>query len=143
MGGRDQAVMGLHPLRWALRLGVLVVTAVLVYLLVTLVQVWHAAGEDQARPAQAIVVLGAAQYNGHPSPVLRARLDHAYDLWSKKLAPIIVVTGGRAPGDQHTEAEAGANYLAGRGVPQAEVLREVTGRDSWQSLAAAARFLEG
>lgn len=129
-------------MRWVVRGSAVVIGLVVVYLLVTLGQVWHASRLNQARPVQAIVVLGAAQYDGHPSPDLRARLDHAYGLWAGHLAPTVVVTGGRVPGDPFTEATAAANYLAGRGVSQAEILREVSGRDSWQSLASAAGFLK-
>ena len=118
------------------------VAAVVLYLAVTFVQVWRAARNDQARPAEAIVVFGTAQYNGVPSPVLAARLDHAVELYRKQLAPVIVVTGGNQPGDQFTEATASANYLIKRGVPDDDVLREVSGTSSWQSLAAAASFLE-
>ncbi len=131
-----------RPLRWAFRLVAVVVLAVLVYLLVTLGQVWHSSRLNQARPVQAIVVLGAAQYNGMPSPDLKARLNHAYTLWSQHLATTVVVTGGRQPGDPYTEAGSGADYLAGKGVPQTDILREVSGRDSWQSLAAASNFLK-
>lgn len=131
-----------RPVRWAIRLTAAVLLVVLVYLLFTLGQVWHASRLNQARRVQAIVVLGAAQYNGRPSPDLRARLDHAYTLWSQRLATTVVVTGGREPGDPYTEAGAGADYLAGRGVPQTDILREVSGRDSWQSLAAASNFLK-
>jgi len=87
-------------------------------------------------------VLGNAQYSGEPSPVLRARLDHAVDLWRRRLAPVIVVTGGRQPGDRFTDASASANYLMGRGVPDRNLLREVSGQTSWQSLAAVAAFLK-
>jgi len=121
-------------------IGVLV--ALLAYLVVTFAQVWGAARHDQARPAEAIVVFGTAQYNGVPSPVLAARLDHAIDLYRRELAPVIVVTGGNQPGDRFTEATASANYLIRRGVPDADVLREVSGTSSWQSLAAAANFLD-
>jgi uncharacterized SAM-binding protein YcdF (DUF218 family) len=116
--------------------------AVVLYLGVTFVQVWRAARHDQARPADAIVVFGTAQYNGVPSPVLAARLDHAIELYKKDLAPVIVVTGGNQPGDRYTEATASANYLIERGVPDEDVLREVSGTSSWQSLAAAANFLD-
>ena len=116
--------------------------AVVLYLGVTFVQVWRAARNDQARPADAIVVFGTAQYNGVPSPVLAARLDHAIELYQKDLAPVIVVTGGNQPGDQYTEATASANYLIQRGIPDEDVLREVSGTSSWQSLAAAANFLD-
>jgi len=112
-----------------------------VYLGVTFLQVWLASRRDQARPVQAIVVLGAAQYNGRPSAVLRARLDHAYDLWHRGLSKTVVVTGGREPGDRFTEATASANYLESKGVPDADVLRETGGRNSWESLAASATFL--
>ena len=118
------------------------VAAVVLYLVVTFVQVWRAARADGARPAEAIVVFGTAQYNGVPSPVLAARLDHAIQLYRRDLAPVIVVTGGNQPGDQFTEATASANYLIQRGVPDEDVLREVSGTSSWQSLAAAANFLD-
>jgi uncharacterized SAM-binding protein YcdF (DUF218 family) len=113
----------------------------LAYLAASLGQVWAAARGDGARTAEAIVVLGAAQYDGEPSPVLRARLDHAADLYAQGLAPWVVVTGGRRDGDRVTEAAASANYLARAGVPQDQVLREVQGRTSYESLAAAARLL--
>jgi uncharacterized SAM-binding protein YcdF (DUF218 family) len=123
------------------RLALLLAGAVVVYLAVTGVLVWAASRKDQARPAQAIVVLGAAQYNGRPSPDLQARLDHVLLLWGRHLAPVIVVTGGKQVGDQYTEATASALYLEARGVPDASILREVQGRDSWESLSAAAVIL--
>ena len=129
-------------MKLAVKLAVGLLAAVVLYLGVTFAQVWRAARNDQARPADAIVVFGTAQYNGVPSPVLAARLDHAIELYQKDLAPVIVVTGGNQPGDQFTEATASANYLIQRGVPDEDVLREVSGTSSWQSLAAAANFLE-
>jgi uncharacterized SAM-binding protein YcdF (DUF218 family) len=128
--------------RPALKLVAGVLLVVMAYLSVTFLQVWRAAHNDQAQPAQAIVVFGTAQYNGRPSPVLKARLDHAVDLYNRRLAPVIVVTGGNQPGDRYTEAGASASYLASRGVPDHDVLREVSGQSSWQSLAASAAFLE-
>jgi len=127
--------------RWVTRAALVVVGGLVVYLAVTFVQVWWASRQDQARRAQAIIVLGSAQYNGVPSPDLRARLDHALTLWRAHLAPVIVVTGGKEPGDHFTEASAGADYLGSKGVPQSDILRETSGRDSWQSLSAAADFL--
>lgn len=111
------------------------------YFAATFVQVWWTSRHDGARPAQAVVVLGAAQFDGRPSAVLRARLDHAAGLYRRKIAPVIVVTGGKADGDRFTEAAASANYLHTKGVPDGAILREATGRTSWQSLAASARFL--
>jgi uncharacterized SAM-binding protein YcdF (DUF218 family) len=113
----------------------------LAYLGVTFVQVWVAGRRDEARAAQAIVVLGAAQYDGRPSPVLQARLDHTARLYGRGLAPVVVVTGGRAEGDRFTEAAASATYLHGHGVPDSAILRESSGRNSWDSLAASARIL--
>lgn len=123
---------------------VAVIAAVLVgYYVINVVQVWRAARHDGARPAQAIIVLGAAQYNGRPSPVFRARLDHAAELYAEGIAPLVVVTGGKIPGDTFTEAGAGADYLHSRGIPDDAILRETTSRNSWESLRASARFLKG
>ncbi len=129
-------------LRIALRVGAVMFTLVFVYLSVTFFQVWRAARRDDARPSDAIVVLGAAQYDGRPSPVLAARLDHALELYEEGVAPMIVVTGGRQDGDRFTEATAAATYLHEHGVPDDAILRETTGRSSWESLSAAARFLK-
>jgi uncharacterized SAM-binding protein YcdF (DUF218 family) len=120
---------------------VVVVVVPVLYFGVTFVQVWWTSRHDGAHPSQALVVLGAAQYDGRPSAVLRARLDHAADLYHRNLAPVVVVTGGKAEGDRFTEATAGANYLHSKGIPDEAILREATGRTSWQSLAASARFL--
>lgn len=89
---------------------------------------------DQARPVDAIVVLGAAQYNGRPSPVLQARLDHALELYHAGYAPLLVVTGGKQPGDVYTEADAGQMYLTARGVPAPAILMESQSHDTWDNL---------
>lgn len=128
-------------LRLAVRAGLVAAAAAAVYVTVTFVQVWRAAGRDEARPADAIVVLGAAQYDGVPSPVLARRLDHAAELYAAGIAPQIVVTGGRRPGDRFTEAAASARYLEAAGIPGGAIEREVQGTNSWESLAAVARFL--
>lgn len=129
------------PLRLARNLSVVAFLAAATYFAATLFEVWLASRRDEARPAQAIVVLGAAQYDGRPSAVLRARLDHAAGLWRAGVAPVVVVTGGKRPGDRFTEATASATYLHQLGIPDAAILREVQGRNSWDSLAAAAVFL--
>jgi uncharacterized SAM-binding protein YcdF (DUF218 family) len=127
--------------RLARRLVAVVVAIGIVYVGVTFVQVWRASSSDRARKAQAIVVLGAAQYDGRPSPILTARLDHALELYRRGIAPKIVTTGGNRPGDRFTEASAGASYLIRHGVPSSALELEVQGESSWESLAAAARFL--
>ncbi len=129
-------------LRWSARAGAVALAAALVYIGITFVQVFQASRRDEARRSQAIVVFGAAQYDGTPSPVLRARLDHAAQLYRRGYARRVVVTGGRHPGDRFTEAAVSARYLTSKGVPASAILREVRGRTSWESLAAAARFLK-
>jgi vancomycin permeability regulator SanA len=119
-----------------------VAAAAVLYAAVTFAQVWLASRRDSAHKAQAIVVFGAAQYNGRPSQVLKARLDHAVDLYHRRVAPYIVVTGGRQPGDNFTEATASADYLHTKGVPDNDILREVSGHSSWQSLASTSAFLK-
>lgn len=102
-----------------------------------------AAWSRRASPdqADAIIVLGAAQYGGRPSPVLRARLDHALGLWKTGRAPRVVLTGGRRPGDLLSEAAAGRRYLVRRGIPNEAMLLETEGRTTLASLRAAARLL--
>ena len=126
----------------SLRVILALFAVVVVYLSIVFVQVWVAARRDGARPSDAIIVLGAAQFNGRPSRILAARLDHAIDLFRRNIAPVIVVTGGKQPADVFTEAGTGASYLHEHGIPDRAILRETTGRTSWESLAAAARFLK-
>jgi uncharacterized SAM-binding protein YcdF (DUF218 family) len=112
------------------------------YVGITFLQVWNTSRADDARPAEAIVVLGAAQYSGTPSPALAGRLDHALALYDEGLAPLIVVTGGGQEGDITTEAKTGYDYLRDRGVPDEAILLEVDGTSTYESLRAAKRFLE-
>lgn len=112
------------------------------YVVVTFVQVWWASTRDGGREADVALVLGAAQYDGQPSPVLERRLEQALELYQEGLVGKIVVTGGKQEGDRFTEAQAGAMYLQGHGVPDEDLLLEVQGTNSWESLAAAARFLQ-
>ncbi|MGO9029428.1 MAG: YdcF family protein [Acidimicrobiales bacterium] len=123
-----------------LRLVGLVVAVVLVYFVVTGVQVFLTGRRYEPRAAGAIVVMGAAQYNGVPSPDLRSRLDEAELLWQEHYATDIMVTGYKEPGDQFTEAEASARYLVDRGIPGRDIL-EAGGDDSWQNLSEAAPVL--
>jgi uncharacterized SAM-binding protein YcdF (DUF218 family) len=136
--------MPVTPIGWlrlAIKVAVVGGLLVLVYLVVIFVQVWQASRVDDRRTSDAIVVLGAAQYDGRPSPQLAARLDHVVELWKAKIAPRVVVTGGKQPGDRFTEAAASAAYLHKRGIPESAILREVQGRTSWESLQAAALIL--
>lgn len=96
---------------------------------------------DEAQPAGAIVVLGAAQYVGRPSPVLRARLDHAIALWHRGLAPLMIVTGGTGTGDTTSEAAVSQRYAVKRGVPASAILMENEGRTTSESMAGVAELM--
>ena len=104
------------------------------------VLVWSS--RDEAQPAQVIVVLGAAQYAGKPSPVLRARLDHALDLWDRHLASLLILTGGTGAGDTTSEVAVGRNYARKHGVPDSAILVENEGRTTSESMRAVAGMLE-
>lgn len=108
----------------------------------TVWRIWDEAAKDDSRSAGAIVVLGAAQYDGRPSPVFAARLDHAIDLFLAGRAPVLVVTGGKQPGDRTTEAATARTYALERGVPASAILLEDEGRTTVESLRSVARILE-
>ena len=112
-----------------------------VYLTVTFVQVWQAAGRADTGPVDAVVVLGAAQWDGAPSPVFQRRLDRAVELWDAGAAPRIVVAGGKQEGDRVSQGFAAYDYLRGRNVPEEAILVEVEGTDTYGELAAAAAIL--
>ena len=96
---------------------------------------------DQARPAGSIVVLGAAQYDGKPSPVLKARLDHGIDLWNRRMGEVLVLTGGQGSGDTTSEAAVGRAYARRQGVPDSVILLENKGRTTRESMLAVADTL--
>lgn len=110
------------------------VAAVLAYPTWLALQIWQQSHRDEVRRAEAIVVLGAAQYDGQPSPVFRARLEHAAYLYNQDLSELVIVTGGKQAGDNHTEAEAGERYLAAENVPADRIIGEERGRTTLQSL---------
>jgi uncharacterized SAM-binding protein YcdF (DUF218 family) len=110
--------------------------------LVSLLGVIYWERRDDARLSSAIVVLGAAQYVGRPSPVLRARLDHAIELWRRGLAPRIIFTGGFGDRDTTSEAAVGQRYALQRGVPASAILIENTGRSTSESLHRVAVLME-
>jgi len=118
--------------RWWL--GVLVIAAaVTVCLIFTAVQIVNTASREEIRPADAIVVFGAAEYSGHPSPVLKARLDHAFDLYKQHVAPVLITTGGAASDPKFSEGGVGRDYLLKRGVPENALIAETQGSDTSQS----------
>jgi uncharacterized SAM-binding protein YcdF (DUF218 family) len=109
----------------------------------SLAVVWTVARDDQRRPAGAIVVLGAAQYNGKPSPVLKARLEHALILHGEGLAPLIVVTGGIGSGDRESEATVGRRFLVEMGIPDSLVVVLPEGKDTHETMTAVAEWVQG
>jgi uncharacterized SAM-binding protein YcdF (DUF218 family) len=122
--------------------GLLLLAAALAYT-VSLVMVLVVSQQDDRQPAEAIVVLGAAQYNGRPSPVLRARLDHALALYREELAPLVLVTGGVGRGDTLSEATVARRYLIYHGVPAGAVVAQSEGRTTRASMTAVNAWLRG
>jgi len=128
-------------MRHLTRLLLAILVGTLVMAAITTIRIWDQGGRDEARRADAIVVLGAAQYDGRPSRIFEARLSHAVDLYEAGIAPILIVTGGKAEGDRMTEAAAGRAYALGRGVPEAAVLSEDHGRTTLESLESVAELM--
>ncbi len=127
--------------RRAVRVALVAGSLGVLYIGVTFIQVVAASHTDDSGSADAIVVLGAAQYNGTPSPVFAARLDHARQLWSDGIAGLIVTTGSKQAGDTFTEGFAGFNYLLLSGVPESDLLVITDGSSTWEQLAATSRQL--
>jgi uncharacterized SAM-binding protein YcdF (DUF218 family) len=124
------------------KVSILVVVAVLAWPSWLSYQIWHQSRQDELHSAGAIIVLGAAQYDGEPSPVFRARLDQAAYLYDEELSDTVIVTGGKQEGDRFTEAEAGEMYLDAKGVPPENVLGETEGRTTLESMRAVAEMAE-
>jgi uncharacterized SAM-binding protein YcdF (DUF218 family) len=132
-----------HPVLFGVALVLLVSLAVLGASAWT---VWRAAHDDVAsrvERADVLIVLGAAQYDGTPSPVFQGRLDHAVLLYRQGRADSVMVVGGKAPGDTTTEAQAGRDYLVSQGIPAGAALAEPVGRTTFESLEGAARYMHG
>lgn len=125
-----------------LRRTVAITAVVLIAWVIVMVAVGRVGRRDEARRADAIVVLGAAQYVGRPSPVLRARVDHAVSLWKRGLAPTLILTGGTGVGDTTSEAAVARKYAMSRGVPDRAIVVEIKGRTTSESMRAVARIME-
>jgi uncharacterized SAM-binding protein YcdF (DUF218 family) len=124
-----------------IRLAVLALAGTVVITGYATFRIWDQGERDERRPADAIVVLGAAEYDGRPSPVFRARLDHAVSLYKAGLAPFLVVTGGKASGDRTTEAAVAREFAIGHGVPDEAILVEDRGRTTLESLRSVGDML--
>src|SRR6202158_1423894 len=121
------------PGPWPLWVVALGPTAVAAFLGITSVRIVHQAGLQEVGPTDAIVVFGAAEYAGRPSPVFRARLDHAYDLFQRAAAPVIITTGGSGADPTFSEGGVGHDYLMHRGIPEAKLIAETQGSDTASS----------
>jgi len=119
----------------------LAVTALLVTIGYVSVRIEQQSTRDEARPADVILVLGAAEYRGRPSPVLRARLDHALELYNRRLAPLILTTGGAGGDPVFTEAGVGRSYLMSKGVPSESIIVEEEGESTVESTAMAGEIM--
>lgn len=119
--------------RWALRILVLIAASFVIWLGVTCLAVVRESEAHQNQPADAIVVFGAAQYDGHPSPVFKARLDHAFELFQQGIAPVVITTGGAGDDPRYNEGGVGHDYLMKRGIPEAKLIAETQGSDTAQS----------
>ncbi len=108
----------------------------------TAFRVWQVARADDRRPVDVVIVLGAAQYNGEPSPVLKARLQQALRLYQDGLMQHVITVGGRQAGDQYTEAQAGRMWLAKNGIPASHVVDVDTGSDTFNSMQAVAKLAD-
>src|SRR3989454_12513971 len=118
--------------KW-LRLLALAVAVMLIYLASICLHILQQGSQQEIHPADVIVVFGAAEYAGRPSPVFRARLDHAYDLFRRGVAPVIITTGGSGSDPDYSEGGVGHDYLMHRGVPEHNLIAETQGSDTAQS----------
>jgi uncharacterized SAM-binding protein YcdF (DUF218 family) len=115
--------------------------ALILFLGITASRIVRAAAEVPTRRADVIVIFGAAQYAGHPSPVYRARLDHGFELFEKGMAPVVITTGGAAQDPEFSEGGVGRDYLLHRGVPEQALIAETQGSDTAQSAARIANIM--
>ena len=131
----------LFPIKLAIKAVAVVILAVVLYLGVTGVQVFLTSRQSSTQSAQAIIVMGSAEYDGHPSPDLRARLSHALELYRAGRAPLVAVTGGKIAGDLYTEAGVSAAWLSARGVPTSALIIG-GGSDSYENISSVAEPLK-
>jgi uncharacterized SAM-binding protein YcdF (DUF218 family) len=137
-GKSDDSVPRPARHRWLLRLEALALAALVAFLTLTSIRIVHEGRMQELHAADAIVVFGAAEYAGHPSPVLRARLDHAYELFQRGVAPVVITTGGAASDPSFSEGGVGRDYLEHRGIPERSLIAETQGSDTAQSAVRVA-----
>src|SRR6201982_1094327 len=129
----DESAKRHRPRRWWLRLLLLAIAVVLAFLAITAAHIVAAASQQDVPHADATVVVGAAEVSGRPPPVLKARLDHALDLFHREVAPVVITTGGAASDPKFSEGGVGKDYLMRHGVPERSLIAETQGKDTSQS----------
>jgi uncharacterized SAM-binding protein YcdF (DUF218 family) len=134
----DDSVKRPSKRSWLLWLEVLGLMALAGFLTLTGIRIVREGSRQELHTADAIVVFGAAEYSGRPSPVLRARLDHAFELFQKGIAPVVITTGGAASDPSFSEGGVGSDYLKRRGIPERDLIAETQGSDTAQSAVRVA-----
>src|SRR5215469_6643863 len=134
----DEPAKRSGPVRWWLLLLILLAVVVISFFVSTASQIVRAASLQEVPEADTIVVFGAAEYSGRPSPVLKARLDHALDLFHRGVAPVVITTGGAASDPVFSEGGVGKDYLMHHGVPERSIIAETQGRDTSESAVRVA-----
>ena len=134
----DEPAKRTGPVSWWFLLLIVLAVALLSFFVSTASQIVRAASLQEVPQADAIVVFGAAEYSGRPSPVLKARLDHALDLFHRGVAPVVITTGGAASDPTFSEGGVGKDYLMRHGVPERSIIAETQGSDTSQSAVRVA-----
>ena len=131
-----------RALHWAWQILLVIAMVAVLFLFIISFSIVHAADPQQLQKSDAIVVFGAAEYSGKPSPVYRARLDHAFDLFQQRFAPMVITTGGAGLDPSYSEGGVGHDYLMRRGIPEANLIAETQGSDTAQSAQRVAVILK-
>jgi uncharacterized SAM-binding protein YcdF (DUF218 family) len=134
----DDSGKNISRRQWLLWIEGFFLATVAAFLIITSVRIVHESSVEELHHADAIVVFGAAEYSGHPSPVLRARLDHAFELYQRGIAPVVITTGGAASDPSFSEGGVGRDYLEHRGIPERDLIGETQGSDTAQSAVRVA-----
>jgi uncharacterized SAM-binding protein YcdF (DUF218 family) len=127
--------------RWLIWAELIAIAALLTFLIVTGIRIADEGSRQELHHADAIVIFGAAEYSGRPSPVLRARLDHGFDLFRQGLASVVITTGGAASDPSFSEGGVGRDYLQRRGIPERNLIAETQGSDTAQSAVRVAAIM--
>ena len=130
------------PFKWIRRILSAIISFVLIVLVGTAGFIYVQSSKNELNPSDAVIVLGAAQFDGTPTEVFANRLDHAFDLVKTGVAPRVITVGGKQPGDRFTEAQAGKKYLVSKGLKRSKIFAVPMGSDTYESIAAIALLMK-